>query len=255
MQLQPLLIWLPQVVVTSIPGFIHQWITSRELEASLSHFPAFNPRKSPRYWTLRFFFFILPVILFWALIPLVFRIDPPSAERDLWSWTLWGMAIALGWRFKSILNASISIASAGVLDFGPFYQGVVETFRQTIVTNQEKVTEIFWAEVAKDLIEASDRTDQQNYRQGHQYLYAMMSSPDSDDDTQSELSLRLRAILPSKRFRRNNPFEGTLLLLKWLTQEELISRYQLPAVLGSFGCHRCVQQYFPNATKGSRLRL
>ena len=254
MQLQTLLSWLPQVAVTSIPGLINQWLASRELEASLSHFPTFNPRKSPRYWTLRFFFFVLPVALFWALIPLIFRVEPPSAHRDLWNWTLWGMAIALGWRFKSVLNASISIASAGVLDFGPLYEGVVEIFRKAIIANQGDKTQLFWADVAKDLVAAADRTDQQNYRRGHRYLHAMLVSPNSEDSIQIELYRRLKAIRPGNRFGRKNPYKETLLLLKWLTQEKLLSRYQLPAVLSSFDCHRCAQQYFPNATKGSRPR-
>lgn len=254
MQLQVLLDWLPQIAVTLIPGIIHQWLAARELEIDLAHFPIFNLRKSPRYWALRCFFFILPVVLFWALIPLIFRVDPPSAGRNLWNWTLWGMAIALGWRFTSILNASISIASAGVLDFGPFYQAIVGVFRQAIIKNQEDKTSLFWNDIAKDLVKASDKTGQQNYVQGQQCLYTMLSNAQKNsqrndqsrqDPVQLELNRRLKKISPGNLLSRNNPHQETLLLLRWLTEERIVSRAQLPTVLNEFGCNESVRRYFP----------
>lgn len=253
MALQTIPAWLLQIGVTAIPGIIHQWLAARELEADLEHFPAFNPYRSPRYWTLRIFFFALPVILFWTLIPLIFRVEPPSAERSLWNWTLWGMAIALGLHFESVLSASLSIASAGVLDFGPLYEGVVKTFRKTMLKNEAGKTQVFWAEVAQDLDQSSAQTNQQNYRDGHRYLSDMLTirqNAEEEDTRLGEISDRLKKVLPGT-FRRD-PRKETLSLLEWLVTEKLISRQQLPIVLSKFGCHQCIHRYFPKAPQGSR---
>ncbi|MEN8444042.1 MAG: hypothetical protein ABG776_03400 [Cyanobacteria bacterium J06555_13] len=82
-QIETWLAWLPQLAVNAIPGTLHQWRTARELEEKLETIPIFNPYRSPRYWLLRIFFFVLPTLLFWLIVPTVFRIDPPSLDRNL----------------------------------------------------------------------------------------------------------------------------------------------------------------------------
>lgn len=258
MQLQTLLSWLPQVGVTTIPGFIHQWLAARELEKSIG-FSIISPYKSWRYWVLRAFFFALPIVLFWLVVPLVFRVEPPTLQRNLKDWVLWGMAIGLGFFLPYFLKAPISILAIGSSDAGPTYKIVVDIFSKTIRAHHQRQTDDFWALVGDDLRSASDRTKQQNYRDGHAHLFDRLIIPINatnrlstlEEAWQTELRERLEAIVP-KRSSRSEPSHKTVQLLKWLTQSEKVTRRELPSILYSFGCDQCAQQYFSNVTKGSR---
>lgn len=245
MQLQTFIAWLLQLVVTAIPGFLNQWSSAREIEESLERFPTFRPAKSPRYWCLRIFFFLLPTLLFWTLVPAVFRVDPFSPHRNLRSWELWGMAFAFGLFFQYLSKSPVGILSAGVLDIGLAYRAIVDSMLKAIIRNQKEETRLFWQAVGKNLAEAADRSNQQNYQTGRQCLHMMLiSSYSSTEASQIKLTRRLKKIRPSALLRRANPLYETVGLLKWIVVERLVSRRELPTILEAFGCDQCVQQYF-----------
>ncbi len=266
MQLQTIINWLPQVAVTTLPGFIHQWFAARELVESLRKFPLFNPRKSPTYWLYRLFTFSLATFLFWFVVPLIFRIDAPSLQRNWQDWNLWGMALAVGFSLPYLLNAPFSILALGVFDIGPGYDKIVPIFRDAIVKAQLDKTAELWAQVGKELRTVAAQTRQKNYIDGYKTLRdSLVFLIDSQKQTVlesplAELEGRLaRPLLQQfdkiwpQRFRPDES-EATIQLLNWLLAQGLISRSRLPQVLKDFGCHQSVQQYFPNATKGSRPR-
>ncbi len=266
MQLQTIANWFPQVAVTTIPGFIHQWLAARELVKSLRNYPFFNPRKSPTYWLYKLFTFSLATFLFWVVVPLVFRIDPPSVQRNWQDWNLWGMALAVGFSLPYLLNAPFSILALGVFDIGPGYDKIVPIFRDAIIKAQLDKTAELWAEVGKEMRTVAAQTRQQNYIDGHKSLRdSLVFLINSQKQTVStsplaELEARLDAILPQRfdkilpqRFRPDLS-EATIQLLDWLLAQGLISRSRLPQVLKAFGCSQCAHKYFPKASQGSRSR-
>lgn len=265
MQLQILQAWLPQIIVAALPGFIHQWIAAQELTKSLRRFPLFNPRKSPTYWFYRLFAFAITAFSFWFVVPLIFRVDPPSIQRNLKDWNLWGMALAVGFYFRHFLDAPISIVALGVFDIGPGYHKLVSAFRGTIIEAQLGKTENFWQQVDKELKTVSTQKRQQNYKEGYKFLRSVVSFTHSQKQAESKLTVaelerRLDKILPQSLDKLGSPSfptglsDETIELLKWLLSEGLISRNLLPQALRALGCYRCTQNYFPNATKVSRSR-
>lgn len=264
MQPQTILSWLPQVAVTTLPGFIHQHFAARELVESLQRFPLFNPRKSPTYWVYKLFTFLLATFLFWFIVPLIFRIDAPSLQRNWKDLNLWGMALAVGFSLPYLLNAPFSILALGVFDIGPGYDKIVPIFRDTIIKAQLDRTAELWAEVGKELRTVAVQTRGQNYTDGYKALRdSLVFLIDSQKQTVSksplaELEARLDKILPQRfdeilprRFRLDQS-EATIQMLDWLLAQGLISRSRLPQVLKDFSCHLSVQQYFPKAPQGSR---
>ena len=263
MPLQTILGWLPQIAIAALAGFIHQWLATRELTKSLRRFPFFNPGKSLTYWIYKLFAFFLAAFVFWFVVPTIFRIAPPSIQRNWKDANLWGMALAVGFYFRHFLDAPISIVALGVFDIGPGYHKLVSIFHDTIVKALQDNNQDFWQEVGQELRAVAAKTGQQNYTNGYQFL---------SDSLRSEMRIRkgtiqlqtlerrLDAILPQRFVKIQPPSfradlsETTIELLDWLLDEGLISRSRLPKTLRAFGCDRCIQQYFPNATKGSRSR-
>jgi hypothetical protein len=243
----------------TIPGFIHQWLAARELEKSIG-FSISSPYKSVRYWLLRAFFWAVPIILFWLVVPLVFRIEPFSPQRSLKDWGLWGIAIALGFSFPYFLNAPFSLLAIGQSDVGPPYKIIVDLLSITIRENYRRETDDFWAAVGDALRAAAAQTNKQNYRDGHAHLIDRLVAPASalnqatnSEALQIEIKKRLEAIAPRRFFQADISHE-VVQLFKWLTDTKKLTRRELPAVLTTFGCYQCAQRYFPKATKGSRLR-
>lgn len=247
MPLKTLVAWLLQLTVNAIPGLLHQWRAARDLEESLETLPTFNPYRSPRYWLLRFFFFAFPTLLFWVIVPTVFRIAPPSLERDLRDVSLWGMAVAFGLLYTFCLNAPLSILSAGVLDSVKLDTFVIDTVSKAIVRNQKDNVNLFWGAVGKDLRLAANQTQQQNYQAGYQFLrdgwlHRFPAVSENQKLRKLKFEKELNGIRP--RILRNDLDHKTVKLLQWLVEERVVSRKQLPSVLGAFGCHQCVQKYF-----------
>ena len=266
MQLQTVLNWLPQIAVTSIPGFIHQWLAAGELVKSLRTYPFFNPSKSPTYWLYRLFVFSLTTFLFWVVVPLIFRIDSPSLQRNWKDWNLWGMALAVGFFLPYLLNAPFSILALGVFDIGPGYDKVVGIFRKAIVQSQQDYTQKFWEAVGEELRKVAAQTRQQNYIDGHRTLRnSLVSLLDSQSRSTSklpipELESRLSDVIPQRLSRilpqgfRPDLSHEAIGLLHFLLAEGLISRKRLPQVLKAFGCYQCAQEYFSNQPKDRRSR-
>ena len=269
MQLQTAIDWLPQLAIAAFAGFIHQWLATRELIKSLRRFPFFSKNRSSAYWAYRLFSFLLAAFVFWAIIPTVFRIDPPSAQRNWKDLNLWGMALAVGFYFRHFLDAPISLVALGVFDIGPGYHKLMGIFRDTIVTAQRDNTQDLWADVGKKLREADKQTKQKNYISGHQFLRDSLipnrgKNNEIPNVRAADLKRRLDAILPRRSNQtpppsfRTDLSDTTIELLNWLLDEGLISCDRLPQTLEAFGCHQCAQKYFPayfpNATKGSRPR-
>lgn len=268
MQLQTALDWLPQIVIAAFAGFIHQWLATQELTKSLRRFPFFSKRESTTYWLYKFFSFLLAAFVFWAVIPLVFRIDAPSAQRNWKDLNLWGMALAVGFYFRHFLDAPISLVALGVFDIGPGYHKLMASFRATIATAQQDRTQDLWTDVGKELRETAMRTNQRNYTNGHSFLRDSLTTTwittEASSFRAASLENRLNAILP-QRSGEPQPSESqtsesqesnesvrltdtTIDLLNWLLDEGLISRDRLPKALKAFGCHQSANKYFPQAT-------
>ena len=261
MQLQTSFAWLLQAGVTSIPGFIYQWLAARELEEKIG-FSIVSVYKSWRYWALRLLFFALPVVMFWLVVPLLFRVEPVSLQRSLKDWTLWGLAIGFGFFFPYFLKAPISILAVGSTDAAPVYETVVGLFSKTIRRNYQHETGRFWALLGEDLRLLAARTNQRNYRNGRAHLFDRLVIPldtssqlhESEVAWQSGLKQRLDAINPEQCSDVEELSHETIQLLKWLIHENKITRRDLLPILRSFGCDLCIQRYFPNATGGTRPR-
>jgi hypothetical protein len=73
--------WLPQLAVAALPGAINVWLSNAEQTRRFQEFPVFQAWRSPRLWYVRAVQFLLPVILFLWIAPLVFQI-PPLCSPD-----------------------------------------------------------------------------------------------------------------------------------------------------------------------------
>ena len=120
--MQQSIAWLPQLLVTSVPGAINVWLSGGELQKEFQRkLPIFRPLQSPVWLCLQLVQFLVPAALFWWVVPAVFRIPPPSLTWQL-DFVLWSNAIAFGWGFVALINAPISILSAGMLEPGTITQ-------------------------------------------------------------------------------------------------------------------------------------
>ena len=100
----------------------------------------------------------MPAVLFWYVAPEVFRIDPFTPNRSI-DVGLVGTAIAFGWGFVALLNAPISILSAGMLDIGPIYNVFVDQVYEKIFNDQKPKMRKFWRELEDELKQTSHFSD------------------------------------------------------------------------------------------------
>jgi hypothetical protein len=196
---------------------------------------------------LRIFFFAAPTLLFWFVIPTVFRIDSPSLSRNWQDSFLIGLAIAFGILYTFFLNAPLSLVSIGVLDFVRLDAFVVNPIRQSIISNQKKATGEFWTDVGRNLRSSAIATHRQNYQTGYLYLRDGWNRLFSQTslEKQETFTQKLKAVQPG--LFRGELDRKTLELLQGLVRDRIISRTELPGILCAFGCEQSAKKYFPKA--------
>ncbi|MEM9153062.1 MAG: hypothetical protein AAGB19_21780 [Cyanobacteria bacterium P01_F01_bin.3] len=245
--MQQLIAWLPQLVVTALPGFINVWISKSEWERRFRRFPIFQPFKSPRLWRLMTVEFLLPSVLFGWVSPLMFRIDPPALDRPI-DVGLLGTAIAFGWGFVALLNAPISILSAGMLDIGPIYNVFVDQVYEKIASNQEPKMRRFWRELEAELQQTPNFLDRgfKDLADCLGITPTMLDESSTDLDTQTEAIIR--KIQRLRKYRRQDKKAEDIVQL--LQTQQSLKPQDWPELIRAFGGRETfIQRYFPKSAQ------
>ncbi len=255
--MQQLVPWLPQLLVTAVPGFVNVWLSGIEQNRYFQQkFPIFKPSKSSIWWFLQLLRFLVPAILFWWAAPIAFRIEPPSIKRTL-DITLWGNAFAFGWGFVALINAPISILSAGMLETGTIYTRAVKGLREAIAAQENPKMRRFRRKLEAELGSTPHFSDK-----GFNDLAECLGVPYTYlSESSSELEAS-KAILVHKinaiKAQSTQPQKAEE-IVKLLRTEERLTAQDWPELIRAFGGREdFIQQHFKirsaKPPRGSRSR-
>lgn len=235
--------WLPQLVVASIPGVVNLWLSGiEETKAFRQKLPIFRPLSSPYWWLLQFVLFLVPSALFWWLAPAFFCIPQPSPERKL-DFTLWANAIAFGWGFVALINAPISILSAGMLEPGTLYTRIVRTLYEAIDSQEKPKMRRFRRELVAELAQTPHFSDRgfDDLAECLGISYDLLSSSPLPADSRTETLVRKINQIKSQPTQAQKAEE----IVKLLRTEEVLTLHDWPELIRAFGgSESFIQRYF-----------
>lgn len=234
--------WWPQLAVTSLAGIVNAYFGYLDLESRCRHLPLLQPYRNPVFLWFVVIRFGVTFVLFWALVPKAFRIEPPMPERAV-GIDLIATALAFGWGSGAILNAPIDILQAGMLPIKPFYDAVLKNALYAAITKSQKLkTAEFWTSLRQELSDITVRD------RGFMLLDKYLSFNNLlDEDVDEALSLKAdqwRQLKNAQGYRQNR--KKAEAVCNFLDTQKDIDRRDLPEVLMAFGCRPAfIQRYFP----------
>ncbi len=255
--MQQSIAWLPQLLVTSVPGVINVWLSGGELQKEFQRkLPIFRPLQSPVWWFLQLVQFLVPAALFWWVVPSIFRIPPPSPTRHL-DFVLWMNAIAFGWGFTALINAPSSILSAGMLEPGTIYDKLVGNLYEVIDNHEKPKMRRFRRELTMEL-EKTPGFSNRGFDDLAECLgvsFDLLSSQDSPIDIRTETIVRKINAIKGQPTQAAKAAE----IVKLLRTEEVLTVQDWPELIRAFGGREAfIRHYFKvrakTSKKGSRPR-
>lgn len=246
--------WLPQLLVTSVPGVINVWLSGGEQRKEFQQkLPIFRPSKSPAWWFLQLVQFLVPAALFWWAAPAAFRIPPPAVTRPL-DFVMWANAIAFGWGFVALINAPISILSAGMLEPGTIYARLVRNLYETIDNREKPKMRRFRRELIVEL-EKTPHFSNKGFDDLAECLgvsFDLLSNQSLPLDSRTESIVRKVNAIKAQPTQAQKATE----IVKLLRTEEVLTVHDWPELIRAFGGRDVfIQRYFkvrPSPKKGSR---
>jgi hypothetical protein len=229
--------WLPQLLVTAIPGLVNVWLSSSEQRKDFQRrFPIFRPQKSFNWWLLQLLQFLVPAVLFWWVVPQAFRIEPPTIDRKL-DILLIGNAFAFGWGFVALINAPISVLSAGMLETGTIYSKAVNGFISSIVAEQKPRMRRFRSDLEAELAN-TPHFNNKGFNDlcecvGISYTCLSQSEADLKAELQANQITLVRKIKAIKE--KSIQAEKSEEIVKLLRTEEVLSIQDWPELIRAFG--------------------
>jgi hypothetical protein len=255
--MQQVIVWLPQLVVTSIPGLVNVWLSGGEQRKEFQQkLPIFKPSRSPIWWLLQLVHFWVPALLFWWVAPTIFRIPPPTLTRAL-NFELWANALAFGWGFVALLNAPISILSAGMLEPGTMYTKLVKNLYEAIDNNEQPKMRRFRRELEVELAQTPNFSEKgfNDLSECLKIPYNFLSEGESTlAADKAALVRKIRAIQDPQKTQAQKAEE----IVKLLRTAEVLATQDWPELIRAFGGRETfIRRYFKvrakTPKKGSRL--
>ena len=234
--------WLPQLFVTAIPGLVNVWLSGIEQSKYFQQkFPIFKPARSLNWWFLQLLQFLVPAVLFWWAAPIAFRIEPPSIKREI-DLELVGNALAFGWGFVALINAPISILSAGMLETGTIYSRAVKSLREAIRAKEEPRMRSFRRALEIEL-ETTTFSDKgfNDLAECLKIPYTYLSQNESELKADQVIIVRKINAIKAKSTQAQKAEE----IVKLLRTEEVLTVQDWPELIRAFGGREAfIQRYF-----------
>lgn len=242
--------WISQLAIAGLPGVINVWLSNAEQTRRFQEFPIFQAWKSLRLWWVRAIQFLLPAVLFLWVAPLVFQIPslcvseaangcqlrPVTVE-------LVGNAIAFGWGLVALLNAPISILSAGMLDVGPVYNVFVDQVYEKIYSDQKLRMISFWEELETEIAQTPNFSEQ-----GFKTLSECLGVPSfllGDPDAESNDLINKIERIRDPQLSQSAKAKA---IVKLLRTEDVVYPQSWQKLVKAFGCRENnVPTLFPKA--------
>ena len=184
----------------------------------------------------------MPAALFWWAAPAAFRIESPSVAREI-DFTLVGNAFAFGWGFVALINAPISILSAGMLETGTIYSKAVESFIGAIAAEEEPRMRSFRRALDNELA-TTPHFSSKGFNDlaecvGIRYTY--LSQNEAELNAKQVVLVRKIKTMMTKATQAEKADE----IVKLLRTEEVLSRRDWPELIRAFGGREAfIQRYF-----------
>jgi hypothetical protein len=171
-----------------------------------------------------------------------------SCQLRLINVALVGNAIAFGWGLIALLNAPISILSAGMVDVGPIYKVFVDQIYEKIYSDQAHKMIDFWEELRTELAQTPDFSSL-----GFNRLSECLGVPSTSVENQhlehADILRKLELIRDPQLSREQRAIE----IVNLLRTEDLMYPQAWPKLVKAFGCREGkIPTLFPRSIRRPR---